>query len=67
MQKQVNINELTTDQLMVAVYKASRLLNTIQNEINVLNKEIERREAETAKKEPTPPPQGMSKIDEDTE
>ena len=67
MKKQLKINELTTDQLMVAVYKASRLLHAIQNEINLLNKEIERREAEDVKKEPTPPPQGMAKIDGDTE
>ena len=44
MQNQVNINELTTEQLMVMVYKESRILNSISKNIEILNQEIAKRE-----------------------
>ena len=44
MQNQVNINELTTEQLMVMVYKESRILNSISKNIEILNQEIQKRE-----------------------
>ena len=44
MQNQVKINELTTEQLMVMVYKESRILNSISKNIEILNQEIQKRE-----------------------